>query len=218
MRSEESTEPRNALRMAEVVGRLKRLVGQDLRTLADRHGVTVFRQGKLNKGWVGHVTERCLGLSLSSAQAPDGVTWELKVVSLSETAKGWKPKETMQITMINPVQVERTPFEESHLYTKLRRVVICGREFVDRRESRARLIAVGAFNLDDPGNEHVREQIKHDYEAVRAAIRTQGFSALTGHMGVLVQPRTKGPGHGSTSRAFYGRKALVALMLGLPPP
>jgi len=33
-------------------------------------------------------------------------------------------------------------------------------------------------------------------------------------MGVLVQPRTKGPGHGSTSRAFYARKIFVAHILG----
>ena len=42
-------------------------------------------------------------------------------------------------------------------------------------------------------------------------------------MGVLVQPRTKGPGHGSTSRAFYARPHFVAHIIslarrpGLPP-
>ena len=50
---------------------------------------------------------------------------------------------------------------------------------------------------------------------VRDAIRTSGFESLTGKMGVLVQPRTKGPGHGSRSRAFYARKALVARILAL---
>jgi hypothetical protein len=34
-------------------------------------------------------------------------------------------------------------------------------------------------------------------------------------MGVLVQPRTKGAGHGSTSRAFYARKQFVAKMIGI---
>jgi DNA mismatch repair protein MutH len=33
-------------------------------------------------------------------------------------------------------------------------------------------------------------------------------------MGVLVQPRTKGPGHGSVSRAFYTRAPFVARILG----
>ncbi len=33
-------------------------------------------------------------------------------------------------------------------------------------------------------------------------------------MGKLVQPRTKGQGHGSTSRAFYARTGFVAHILG----
>ncbi|MFB2968172.1 hypothetical protein ACE1CD_04315 [Aerosakkonema sp. BLCC-F183] len=36
---------------------------------------------------------------------------------------------------------------------------------------------------------------------------------LTGKMGVLVQPRTKGAGYGSTSRAFYARKQFVSLII-----
>jgi len=65
--------------------------------------------------------------------------------------------------------------------------------------------------------------VKADYETVREALRTIGFSALTGRMGVLVQPRTKGAGHGSTSRAFYARPVFVAHTVnlarwpGLPP-
>jgi hypothetical protein len=35
------------------------------------------------------------------------------------------------------------------------------------------------------------------------------LQGLSGRMGVLIQPRTKGPGHGSTSRAFYARKEFL---------
>jgi hypothetical protein len=52
-------------------------------------------------------------------------------------------------------------------------------------------------------------QVKADYELVRKTIREQDFSSLTGKMGVYIQPRTKGPGHGSTSRAFYARKQFL---------
>ena len=58
--------------------------------------------------------------------------------------------------------------------------------------------------------------MKADYDLVRQAIREVGFQALTGKMGVLVQPRTKGPGHGSVSRAFYARKEFVRRILGIP--
>jgi hypothetical protein len=54
-----------------------------------------------------------------------------------------------------------------------------------------------------------------DYELVQNKIRSQGFSALTGRMGIYIQPRTKGAGHGSTSRAFYARIKFVETILGI---
>jgi DNA mismatch repair protein MutH len=71
---------------------------------------------------------------------------------------------------------------------------------------------VSTFDLDNP---NTYQQVKTDYDLVRDAIKHKGFDALTGKMGVLVQPRTKGPGHGSISRAFYARKNFVAHILGL---
>jgi hypothetical protein len=71
---------------------------------------------------------------------------------------------------------------------------------------------VVSFNLTDRS---IYEQIRQDYEEVRNCIIQDGFSCLTGAMGVLVQPRTKGPGHGSTSRAFYARAGFVKRILGL---
>ncbi|MCZ7609712.1 MAG: hypothetical protein M5U17_06055 [Ignavibacterium sp.] len=47
--------------------------------------------------------------------------------------------------------------------------------------------------------------MKADYDLVRETIITKGFSALSGKLGVYIQPRTKGAGHGSASRAFYAR-------------
>lgn len=45
--------------------RIRTLKGKDLRPLADKFGVTVWKGGKLNKGWVGHTIERFLGLPLT---------------------------------------------------------------------------------------------------------------------------------------------------------
>jgi|TARA_Y100000031_G_scaffold50281_1_gene57672 hypothetical protein len=68
----------------------------------------------------------------------------------------------------------------------------------------------------DLGNDELSSQIKEDYHTVRTVIRSKGFDQLSGSMGVLVQPRTKGPGHGSVSRAFYARTRLVTEILGIP--
>jgi len=43
----------------------------------------------------------------------------------------------------------------------------------------------------------------------------QGFGTLTGKMGVFIQPRTKGAGHGSTSRAFYARPLFLKQFISI---
>ena len=189
------------------------LEGKDLRALADKHGITVWKEGHINKGWAGHAIERYLGLPLSSAQAPNFGSWELKLVPLKHLRTGEVVvKETMAITMIDPVNVAEKTFEESHLIAKLKKAVVCARMFESKQETSSLLVKVTTFDLDDPA---LYAQIKADYDLVRDAIRTRGFESLTGKMGVLVQPRTKGPGHGSRSRAFYARKALVTHILAL---
>ncbi len=198
---------------AEAVKKLKELEGQDLRELADLYNVTVWKKGKLNKGWAGHVIERHLGLPLNSSRAPNFGSWELKIVPLKRLKTGKiVVKETMAITMIDPVNVLQTEFENSHLLIKLRKIVICARMFESKEEISSLLVRVGTFDI---GDSLVYKQVKTDYNLVRDTIRSRGFDSLTGKMGVLVQPRTKGPGHGSTSRAFYARKVFVEHILGL---
>lgn len=197
----------------DAIRELKKLEGKDLVTLASQHGVTVWKGDRKNKGWAGHVLERYLGLPINSAQSPDFGSWELKIVPLKQTTKGTiAVKETMAITMIDPYNVANTPFEKSHVLAKLRKAIVCARLFESPREDRSLLLRVAAFDLNDGAT---YEQVKRDYEETRNCILTRGFENLTGAMGVLVQPRTKGSGHGSTSRAFYARTPFVAKMLGI---
>lgn len=197
----------------EALKRIIVLKGQDLRPLADRLGVTVKKDGKPNKGWAGHVIERYLGLPLNSAQSPNFGSWELKVVPLHYLKDGSLTiKETMAVTMIDPYEVVAKPFEDSHLFNKLQKILIVSRIFENKEETSAILHNVAEFDLDDP---EIFRQVKADYDLVKETIRTKGFSALTGKMGVLIQPRTKGPGHGSTSRAFYARTGFVKKLLGI---
>lgn len=197
----------------EAIGRLTALVGQDLRQLADQYSVTVWSQeGKKNKGWAGHTIERHLGLALNSSRSPNFGSWELKVVPLVAKQTGeLKVKETMAITMLDPIEVATKEFEQSHLFNKLQKIVVVARIFESQADTRALVHSVASFDLDNP---EVYEQVKADYNLVQETIRTQGFTSLSGKMGKLVQPRTKGPGHGSTSRAFYARTGFVAHILG----
>jgi DNA mismatch repair protein MutH len=197
----------------EAISRIRELIGQDLRPLADKYGITVWApNGNKNKGWAGHVIERYLGLPLNSAQAPNFGSWELKIVPLKIKGGRIVVKETMAITMMDPHDVVQKPFEESHLLRKLKKMVVAARLFESQEERRSILLRVGTFDL---GNESLAEQVRRDYVEVRSAIRENGFDSLSGSMGQLVQPRTKGPGHGSTSRAFYARTGFVATILAL---
>jgi DNA mismatch repair protein MutH len=192
--------------------RLRKLIGHDLVSMAKELGITIWKSpGKKNKGWAGHVLERYLGLPLNSAQSPNFGSWELKVIPLKRNRHGiLKVKETMAITMIDHYNVRNTPFENSHLLAKLQKIVLCARVFESQDEKISRLVLVAEFDLE--GSEHLA-QIKEDYALVRSTIIEQGFGALSGRMGTLIQPRTKGPGHGSISRAFYARASFLAKIL-----
>ena len=185
--------------------------------MAEKYNVTVWTEGHINKGWAGHVCERHLGLPLNSAQAPNFGSWELKVVPLKKLKTGRVVlKETMAITMIDPVHVLQTSFDDSHLLAKLHKMVVCARMFESRMEEHSLLVKVGTFDLSDAAT---LAQIRADYDNVRDTLKRmgvqRGFNALTGKMGVLVQPRTKGSGHTEArTRAFYARKSLVATILG----
>lgn len=196
----------------EAITKLKKLEDTDLVPLASKYKVTIWRGDKKNKGWAGHVLERYLGLPINSAQSPNFGSWELKIVPLKKLADGTiTVKETMAITMIDPVNVEDTPFERSHLLLKLSKAIVCARLFESQRETRSVLVRVSEFDL----TEELYDQVKRDYEETRKCIIDRGFEYLTGAMGVLVQPRTKGAGHGSTSRAFYARTQFVKKILGI---
>lgn len=191
------------------VSRLKELEGRNLHELASIYGVTLRNSlGNVNKGWAGHVCERHLGLSINSKQEPDFGTWELKVVPLKQLRLGgWVYKETMAITMIDPKHVETHSFLESHLYAKLQKFVLVVRTVGDHVDEPSFVKTVTSIDLEGS----LLKQVEADYDEVRGCLLdySRGFAALTGSMGIYIQPRTKGPGHGSISRAFYARTSFL---------
>lgn len=199
----------------EAVRRLEMLVGRDLHELAPEYGVTVVStNGKVNKGWTGHVCERYLGLPINSAQSPNFGSWELKSVSIKRLRNGRLGfKETMAITMIDPYNVANTPFEESHLLAKLQKAVVVVKLVGSSFEQPQIVHSVITFDLYGDLFDAVRD----DYELVRECICNplRGFEHLSGTMGVFIQPRTKGAGHGSTSRAFYARPLFLSQFIQL---
>ena len=157
--------------------------------------------------------EHYLGLPQNSRQEPDFGDWELKVVPLRRDPAGnLRVKESMAITMLEPAEVLADRFEDSHLYDKLRSMVVVSRVYENSQETHSMLHAAAQFDLDDP---KIHDQVKQDYETIRVQIRSGGIDSVTGDLGKLVQARTKGRGHGSTTKAFYARTVFVAHILNL---
>lgn len=198
----------------EAINRLTRLAGRELHDLAREYGVAARRGGKVNKGWAGHVFERYLGLPRNSAQSPNFGSWELKSVPLKYKKNGeLTVKETMAITMIDSVNVCQKEFEDSHLLAKLRKAVVVFRIVGETVDDPTFVHSVVALDLKGD----LYEQVKKDYDLVRDVLLNpdKGFDFLTGEMGVYVQPRTKGQGHGSKTRAFYARTKFLKEFLNL---
>lgn len=200
---------------AEAVSKLNMLKGRDLHILAKEYEVTVVAEnGKINKGWAGHVCERYLGIPINSSQSPNFGSWELKSISLKYLKSGELAfKETMAVTMIDPYQVERTSFEGSHLLAKLKKAVCVARTFDKNVLNPSFVHSVTTLDL----NGELYDIVKQDYEMVQSCLldKERGFASLTGKMGTYIQPRTKGAGHGSTSRAFYARTLFLKQFISL---
>ena len=194
--------------------KLQALRGQDLHHLAQKYEITVNKNGKVNKGWAGHVIERFLGLPMNSAQSPNFGSWELKSIPLNKKKNGaLRFKETMAITMIDEYHIKHTTFEDSHLLSKLKKFVCVARIVGNTYDEPTFIHSIVPFDLTN----ELYEAVRADYNLVRDCLLdpARGFEVLTGAMGQYIQPRTKGAGHGSTSRAFYARPLFLAQFINL---
>jgi DNA mismatch repair protein MutH len=169
------------------------------------HDITIVKNNKQNKGWKGLVLERLAGLQNNTSKAPNGIGFELKTISFHLHNNKWLPKETMAITMLNKQQLKNTHFFNSCCWNKLKSLIICAITWEKQNDLNAKLLEIKSFDLFT--NDKLITTIKHDYELIRKKFITSGI--LSSRDGLLIQNRTKGTGHGSTSRAFYARKKLI---------
>ncbi len=194
---------------------LKKYIGQDLRALALKHGVTTYETGKQNKGWKGLVLERLAGLQTNVSKAPNGLSYELKSVAFHYVKNELAPKETMAITMINPEELKTHSFFESHCWAKLKSIVFCAVMWHGRNSEKAELLKV--VSLDFTEDDELIKKIKADYDFIREKLIKHGFKSLTGKDGKWIQARTKGIGginlktgkRRPITRAFYARTNLI---------
>lgn len=200
---------------ANAIKNLKKHIGKNLRELALQYKVTTYETGKQNKGWKGLILERLAGLNNNSSKAPNGLSWELKSVSFHHVKDKLVPKETMAITMLNPEELKKHEFFESHCWAKLKSVVFCAVMWHGTNSDSGELAKVAS--LDFAEDDELIKEIKADYDFIREKLVRHGFEKLTGKDGKWIQARTKGTGGTNPktgkkrpiTRAFYARTGLV---------
>jgi DNA mismatch repair protein MutH len=182
-----------SLTISELVDKMNPIVGKK-QTLA----ITT------NKGLPGLLLETLTGIPHTSncLDCSDG---ELKTFPVKRLRNGLLvPKETVAVTMLSTDDLRTCDFESSKCFKKMSRMLMVP---YYREGDQIQFMAPRLIDLSLPEFAALRLALKNDYDAIRAAFLAD--DTLTSSTGVLLQNRTKGAGHGSTSRAFYLRPAFM---------
>ena len=196
------------------------LQDRNLYELAETFGVTLHKQGRVNKGWVGQTIERAAQLPINNLQARDGADFELKSTSLVHRDGAWIPKETIKITQLNPKLILEETFETSALWSKLSRWILVGCDHPS--VSMCRVVFVGSFDLDAP---EIVAPIRQFWEELRELVCSGDlvdyFNVGTSEDLIQLRPTGDGKqwstcpitGEKFPARAFYATKRLIRFAL-----
>ena len=157
-----------------------------------------------NKGLPGIFLEDLLGIPHTSncLDCSDG---ELKLFPVKKLKNGTLvPKETIAITMLSKNDLEIDEFKTSRCCKKLSKTM-----FVPYYRNGDTIRYMNAKIIDRESSEFAElySILESDYSLMRKNFIENGV--LESKTGILLQNRTKGAGHGSTSRAFFLRTAFI---------
>lgn len=157
-----------------------------------------------NKGLPGHFLEDLLGIP-QTPNCLDCSDGELKIFPVKKLKNGTLvPKETIAVTMLSTDELRANDFNASKCCKKMTKMLI-----VPYYRS-GNTIQFMKPKIVDRGCEEFAElygTLESDYNQIRKNYIDSGV--LQSATGKLLQNRTKGAGHGSTSRAFYLRPAFM---------
>lgn len=189
--------------VAKLMAHARALVGVELGELADQLGLpvpAVAAGPERTKGWSGQIIERELGVETSGTGGPDfarlGI--ELKTVPVDGDLR---PRESTAVCQIDPVAIAGESWETSTARAKLARVLFVALEVREPASSVGER-RVSAVRLWSPSPEQER-LLRADFDLfVRSYFRRGRASAITGHLGALMQVRPKGK-NAADQRASY---------------
>ena len=155
-----------------------------------------------NKGKVGLFLEDLADIPHTSNPL-DCTDGEVKTVPLKKLKDKYVLKESIAITMLSKNDLQEHDFKSSKCFKKMNRMLIIPylRDGDTIQFTELILMEKGVFG-------ELYDALETDYNEIRKNYMETGI--LTSKTGDLLQNRTKGAGHGSTSRAFYLRPCILA--------
>ena len=163
-----------------------------------------------NKGLPGLFLEELLNIPHTSncLDCSDG---ELKLISLKKLKNGlYSPRETIAITMLSPDELRTKDFNSSRCFKKMNNMLIVS---YYRTGDMITFMTSTIICKENPVYSELYKIVELDYNEIQKNYIEHGI--LKSKIGVLLQNRTKGPGHGSTSRAFYLRTKFISRYIPL---
>jgi len=164
-----------------------------------------------NKGLPGHFLEDLLDIPHTSnpLDCSDG---EVKVFPVKKLQKSGKltPKESIAVTMLNKDDLKNCDFNASKCCKKMSKMLVVP---YYRENEKIRFLTPVIVDRSSPDYEEVYSILESDYNQIRQTFLETGV--LESKTGTLLQNRTKGAGHGTTSRAFYLRPAFAKRIVPL---
>jgi DNA mismatch repair protein MutH len=216
----------------ELLLRARALSGVSLGALAESLGAGIPVDLRRAKGWVGALFEAALGATARSRAVPDFEQLGVELKTLPVTLEG-RPLETTFVCTIPLLDMGRLEWEQSGVFTKLRRVL-----WVPVEGTRTTAVAtrrIGTALLWSPSPEEERD-LRFDWEELAGLIGRGRVEDITGHLGRFLQVRPKarnglsrrrGVGNDGATisalpRGFYLRTSFTARILerhfALAPP
>lgn len=155
-----------------------------------------------NKGATGLLLETMTGIphSPNCLDCSDG---ELKTFPVKKLANGsFVPKETLAVTMVSLEELKSCGFEDSRCFKKMTRMLV-----VPYLREGDTIMYLKPTLLEKEKFPELYTLLEHDYKTIQTLYTTEGLLKST--VGKYLQTRTKGAGHGTTTRAFYLRTTFL---------
>ncbi|MDX1918641.1 MAG: MutH/Sau3AI family endonuclease [Candidatus Caenarcaniphilales bacterium] len=202
----------------------EKVLNKNLVDIAHNLGVTIFSEGRLNKGWIGQTLDKLIEVDKVNGCFPDGEDFELKSVKVVFQNDEWIPKETMAITMFNPNKILTEEFQTSALWKKLERLIIVGSYYQSVTPMAAYIKFIRPIDVNDPA---LVNQIKDYWEEIKSLTIEGKISSYSskGTSRGFIQLRTKGSGQSESlcpvtgakfkTRAYYATKPFLKYVWGV---